>query len=206
MGKSNYIERMRQYQKGGVIQPKGDPYEYKREGDKFLTRKKGSNKWILSSGSAEKAIKEKIFKVKDTPLTDLGLGKAQDPRLSENVNPSDNTNVQMQVYLPPAGYKKASNLPSPEDINFRDQGQMSSAEGNFEEPQMNFDPASLDPRLKENYNPISTTSVAPDVDDTRKPEEVVNLPSKNASFEEILKSTYKNMVGKPLQAAKMQCL
>lgn len=53
----------------------GDPYEYKKDGESYYTRKKGSNSWILTKGNASKAIKDKIFpagKSIETPKTDLG--------------------------------------------------------------------------------------------------------------------------------------
>lgn len=40
---------------------KGDPYEYKKEGDNYFTRKKGSPNWILAKGTSAKAIQDKIF-------------------------------------------------------------------------------------------------------------------------------------------------
>jgi hypothetical protein len=46
-----------------VIQGKGsDPYEYKKEGGKYYTRKKGSTSWILTKDTAASAIATKIFK------------------------------------------------------------------------------------------------------------------------------------------------
>lgn len=39
----------------------GDPYEYKKDGENYFTRKKGSGNWILTKGNASKAIKDKIF-------------------------------------------------------------------------------------------------------------------------------------------------
>lgn len=45
-----------------VIQgDKTDPYEYKKEGDIYYTRKKGSTQWIKTSGKTSDAIKTKIF-------------------------------------------------------------------------------------------------------------------------------------------------
>jgi hypothetical protein len=45
-----------------VIQgDKTDPYEYKKDGDIYYTRKKGSNQWIKTSGKTSDAIKTKIF-------------------------------------------------------------------------------------------------------------------------------------------------
>jgi hypothetical protein len=39
----------------------GDPYEYKKDGENYFTRKKGAKTWILTKGNASKAIKDKIF-------------------------------------------------------------------------------------------------------------------------------------------------
>jgi hypothetical protein len=41
---------------------KGDPYEYKRVGDVYYTRKKGSSSWIKTSGKSSEAIATKIYK------------------------------------------------------------------------------------------------------------------------------------------------
>ena len=40
----------------------GDPWKYKKEGDKYFAAKKGSNSWVETSGAARNAIKSKIFK------------------------------------------------------------------------------------------------------------------------------------------------
>lgn len=42
----------------------GDPYEYKKDGEKYYARKKGTTSWVLASGSQSKAIKDKIFSSK----------------------------------------------------------------------------------------------------------------------------------------------
>ena len=43
-----------------IIQgPAGDPYEYKREGGKYYTRKKGSTNWILTKDQVANAIATK---------------------------------------------------------------------------------------------------------------------------------------------------
>jgi hypothetical protein len=48
-----------------IIQGVGkDPYEYKRERGYYFTRKKGTNKWILTRGNVSNAIATKIFKDK----------------------------------------------------------------------------------------------------------------------------------------------
>lgn len=48
-----------------IIQGIGnDPYEYKKESGYYFTRKKGTNKWILTRGNVSNAIATKIFKDK----------------------------------------------------------------------------------------------------------------------------------------------
>lgn len=42
---------------------KGDPYEYKKEGNNYFTRKKGAPNWTLAKGTPAKAIQDKIFSV-----------------------------------------------------------------------------------------------------------------------------------------------
>ena len=50
-----------------VVQGKyGDPYEYKKQGNIYFARKKGSNKWIQTSGKVSQAIQNKIFTSKST--------------------------------------------------------------------------------------------------------------------------------------------
>jgi hypothetical protein len=44
----------------------GDPYEYKKEGEKYYTRKKGSTNWILTKDKIADAIATKIFKTTTT--------------------------------------------------------------------------------------------------------------------------------------------
>lgn len=65
---------------------KGDPYEYKEESGKYYTRKKGSPKWILTSGNIEKEIKGKIFSPdKSSPKEPL---KFEPYKLSQNSHDS----------------------------------------------------------------------------------------------------------------------
>lgn len=47
----------------------GDPYEYKKEGGKYYTRKKGSTNWILTKDQVANAIATKIFKEKISTAT-----------------------------------------------------------------------------------------------------------------------------------------
>jgi len=47
-----------------VVQGSGsDPYEYKKDGNKYYTRRKGSSSWIETKGNVADAIATKIFKV-----------------------------------------------------------------------------------------------------------------------------------------------
>jgi len=48
----------------------GDPYEYKKDGEKYYTRKKGSNsQWISLTGKSAEAIKNKIFGISIPAIT-----------------------------------------------------------------------------------------------------------------------------------------
>lgn len=50
-----------------TIQGRGnDPYEYKKDGDKYFARKKGSPNWIETSGNISNAIATKIFRTTTT--------------------------------------------------------------------------------------------------------------------------------------------
>ena len=46
-----------------VISNPGDDWEYSKEGDKYYTRKKGTEEWVLATGDAEYAIRTKVFDV-----------------------------------------------------------------------------------------------------------------------------------------------
>jgi len=46
----------KKFQEGGVLKRDGDPYEYRKTGNEYYTRKKGTSKWIKTSGNAAKAI------------------------------------------------------------------------------------------------------------------------------------------------------
>jgi len=56
-----YGGTIKKFEDGGVIQPKGDPYEYKKVGDKYLTRRRGNSNWINAQGTALDAIRTKIY-------------------------------------------------------------------------------------------------------------------------------------------------
>ena len=66
------VEKLPQLQEGGGsggnIKEQGG-YEYKKNGDKYLTRKKGSENWIESSGEALSSIKYKIYGEGKNPET-----------------------------------------------------------------------------------------------------------------------------------------
>jgi hypothetical protein len=61
-----YGEQM--FDEGGIVKPAGDPWEYKKDGDKYLTRKRGSNSWITATGLPEESIKARVFK--EIPVSD----------------------------------------------------------------------------------------------------------------------------------------
>jgi hypothetical protein len=63
-----------------------DPYEYKKEGNKYYTRKKGSSSWIETKGNVADAIATKIFKV--------------------NVGPQKTTSTKTTVSLPSTNLKR----------------------------------------------------------------------------------------------------
>lgn len=56
------------FDEGGIVRPAGDPWEYKKDGDKYLTRKRGSDSWITATGLPEESIKATVFK--EIPVSD----------------------------------------------------------------------------------------------------------------------------------------
>ena len=68
-------------QSGGIIQPKGDPWEYQYKDGKYLTRRRGSENWITARGNALEAIKTKVYKL--PPTTQPPSRSAQQPRRQE---------------------------------------------------------------------------------------------------------------------------
>jgi len=46
-----------------IITDFGDDWDYKKEGNQYYTKKKGTDKWILATGKPEEAIKTKVFKI-----------------------------------------------------------------------------------------------------------------------------------------------
>ena len=58
----------------------GDPYEYKKEGGFYYTRKKGSPTWIKTSGKMSDAISKKIF-----------------PNTQTKPAPTNSTNVPLNI-------------------------------------------------------------------------------------------------------------
>lgn len=75
--------------------PAGDPYEYKRMGNIYYTRKKGSTEWLKTSGKVSDAIRTKIFsknsqtppdwKRREAQPTDV-LGPQGSQSYTKNVN------------------------------------------------------------------------------------------------------------------------
>jgi hypothetical protein len=97
---SDIIQLVKKILAEQVVQGIGsDPYEYKKEGDKYFARKKGANKWILAKGEPERAIKTKIFKdtskvaPKTTPTT-----QKVDTRFSQNNFKDSDTRYQRDTY------------------------------------------------------------------------------------------------------------
>ena len=73
-----------------IIQgPAGDPYEYKREGGKYYTRKKGSTNWILTKDQVANAIATKIFKEKISTATP-SVKTPKDSVIDKSLRPDTN--------------------------------------------------------------------------------------------------------------------
>lgn len=97
---SDIIQLVKKILTEQVVQGIGsDPYEYKKEGDKYFARKKGANKWILAKGEPERAIKTKIFKdtskvvPKTTPTT-----QKVDPKIGQRDFKDSDTRYQRDTY------------------------------------------------------------------------------------------------------------
>jgi len=58
------------YTDGGDVIDPGDGWQYLKEGNDYLTRKKGSAEWIKTTGKAKKAIQDKIYKETDSIKSD----------------------------------------------------------------------------------------------------------------------------------------
>ena len=64
-----------------VVQGKGaDPYEYKKEGDKYYTRRKGVGEWILTKDKVSDAIASKIFKTTTSTGSEKNNGEVNNPK------------------------------------------------------------------------------------------------------------------------------
>lgn len=97
---SDIIQLVKKILAEQVVQGIGsDPYEYKKEGDKYFARKKGANKWVLAKGTPEMAIKTKIFKdtSKVTPKTTPTTQKV-DTKFSQNNFKDSDTRYQRDTY------------------------------------------------------------------------------------------------------------
>jgi len=63
-----------------VVQGTGnDPYEYKKEGNKYYTRRKGSLSWLETKGNVADAIATKIFKVTVEPQKSISTKPTEKP-------------------------------------------------------------------------------------------------------------------------------
>lgn len=56
---------------GQVERPKGDPYEYRKDGDKLYTRKRGSGKWIPLQGAMARAVDREVFGGRPGPSQEI---------------------------------------------------------------------------------------------------------------------------------------
>ncbi len=74
------------FNEGGVVSPAGDPWEYKKENGKYLTRRKGNDSWITATGVPEASIKSKIFKEGSVPESVLKADESYKNRQKSNVN------------------------------------------------------------------------------------------------------------------------
>lgn len=70
-----------------VVTDFDNAWDYKKDGDKYYTKRKGSDKWILVTGNTELAIKEKVFKQVYKPsASDLELRKKLESEYKTNPN------------------------------------------------------------------------------------------------------------------------
>lgn len=59
---SDLVRIVKQVLSEQIVQGSGDdPWEYKKDGDKYYARKKGSKNWVLTGGNAKESIKTKIY-------------------------------------------------------------------------------------------------------------------------------------------------
>lgn len=73
---------------------KGDPYEYKKDGERYFARKIGSKTWTEAKGDMAKTIKNKIFLIKQ-PLQPL---KFEPYKLSQYTH--DDRKYQRDTFVP----------------------------------------------------------------------------------------------------------
>ncbi len=66
-----------------IIRPVGDQWEYAKQGDQVLTRKKGSEDWITATGAPKAAIEEKILARTDK------IDRDPSPQVTPQVTPQD---------------------------------------------------------------------------------------------------------------------
>jgi len=69
-----------------------DPWEYKKDGENYYTRKKGSPNWALTSGKAKESIKSKIFGVNTSKPTSLNSKSDQSNKYKVDLGTGIQTN------------------------------------------------------------------------------------------------------------------
>ena len=74
-----YGGTIKKFEDGGVVQPKGDPYEYKKVGDKYLTRRRGNSNWINAQGTALDAIRTKVYGESSEPAPQAPVEQKEAP-------------------------------------------------------------------------------------------------------------------------------
>jgi uncharacterized membrane protein (UPF0127 family) len=138
------IETPSKRQSGGIIQPKGDPWEYKYEDGNYLTRKRGSENWLTAKGTALEAIKSKVYK---QPVT-------TQPQ-SESTQPSPRPDQKRQSAPAPTKPKVKVETPQVLDRN--------SPETRSEEfeliPGLNLRPQNPQPTTQESTVPSNRRSL-----------------------------------------------
>lgn len=99
---------IKKFEDGGVVQPKGDPYEYKKVGTKYLTRKRGNSNWINAQGTALDAIRTKVYGESSEPAPQAPVEQKEAPL--ELMDYPENTGGLPTMYPNP---NQASAQPGP---------------------------------------------------------------------------------------------
>ena len=75
------------FQTGGVKRFAGDPWEYKYDNGKFLTRRIGTDRWLTAKGGALEAIRSKVY---DLPATGTQMPDSPAPHQTERQEETPN--------------------------------------------------------------------------------------------------------------------